>query len=78
MRTTIRIDDNLLKEAKKAAIESNISFTALVELALKEVLYRRNTEKKSPLELVTFKGNGIRHGVDLDDSSALLDIMDGF
>ena len=78
MRTTIRIDDHILKEAKKAAIESNISFTALVEHALKEVLYRRKTEKKSPLELVTFKGNGVRHGVDLDDSSVVLDLMDGF
>ena len=32
---------------------------------------------QSPVYLPTFKVNGLKHGVDLDDSAALLEIMEG-
>jgi Arc/MetJ family transcription regulator len=76
MRTTIRIDDDLLSEAKKMAAESKKSLTALIEDALREVLSRKSGEKYSyPVKLTTFKGNGLQRGVDLDDSASLLDTM---
>ena len=78
MRTTIRIDDHLLKEAKKAAMASNLTLTALIEIALKEKLMKQKTPKeKKSINLVTFKGQGIHPGVDLDDSASLLDLMEG-
>jgi len=76
VRTTIRLDDQLLAEAKRVAAGTGRTFTELVEDALRETLARRHaTERRKPVILRTFKGNGLRPGVDLDDSAALLDLM---
>ncbi len=77
MRTTIRLDDHLLKEAKQVAARTGRTLTALIEDALRETLAR--TEARShrrPVRLRTFRGNGLLPGVDLDDTAALLDLMD--
>ena len=77
MRTTIRLDDALLREAKAVAAASGRTLTELVEDALRETLARRRAGAgRKRLILRTFKGNGLRPGVDLDDSAALLDLMD--
>jgi hypothetical protein len=77
MRTTVNIDDHLLMKAKKIAVSSNSTLSSLVETALKEMLNRRSpTPKKKKIKLVTYRGRGLRHGVDLDDSAALLDLME--
>ena len=77
MRTTVRLDPHLLAEAKKRAAASGTTLTALLEQALRESLARREVKAAArPLRLKTFKGNGLRAGVDLDDSAALLDLMD--
>ncbi len=76
MRTTVRLDEHLLAEAKKHAAESGKTLTSLLEEALRESLSRRKTHAKSkPVRLKTVKGGGVRAGVDLDDSAALLDLM---
>ena len=77
MRTTIRIDDHLLTEAKKIAAERRTTLTEVIEESLREMLARkRKSEKKPPIKLKTYRGNGLQPGVDLDDSAALLDIME--
>jgi hypothetical protein len=77
MRTTIRLDDALLREAKAVAAASGRTLTELVEDALREVLARRRASvDRKRLIPRTFKGTGLRPGVDLDDSAALLDLMD--
>jgi hypothetical protein len=77
MRTTIRLDDALLREAKAVAAASGRTLTELVEDALRESLARRRADAgRRRLILRTFKGRGLRPGVDLDDSAALLDLMD--
>jgi hypothetical protein len=76
MRTTIRIDDQLLAEAKQLAVRTGRTLTAVVEDALREVLNRQRRPDRRAVELTTFGGNGPRPGVDLDDSAALLDLMD--
>ena len=76
MRTTVRLDENLLAEAKKHAAESGKTLTSLLEEALRESLARRKPQLKSkPVRLKTVKGGGVRAGVDLDDSAALLELM---
>jgi hypothetical protein len=77
MRTTIRIDDELLKKAKQLAARSGKSLTAVIEDALRESLARQElSSTREPVHLVTFKGKGLLPGVDLDDSAALLDLME--
>jgi hypothetical protein len=77
-RTTIRLDDPLLAEAKKFAADTGRTLTAVMEDALREVLARRKQpNRRSKLRLTTFAGKGLQPGVDLDDSAALLDRMEG-
>lgn len=77
MRTTIRLRDDLLVEAKKLSAESRTSLTALIEDALKERLARRRKKNdRPPVRLTTFGEGGLQPGVDLDDSAALLDHME--
>jgi hypothetical protein len=77
MRTTIYLPDDLLAQAKKLAAESRTSVTALIEDALKERLARRKRNPKSKaVKLTTYGVGGLLPGVDLDDTSALLDLME--
>jgi hypothetical protein len=78
MRTTVRLDDELLREVKVHAAEQRMTLTAVLEEALRELLARRRQPVDRPrVPLPSFKGQGLQPGVDLDDSSALLDLMEG-
>ncbi len=77
MRTTIRLDERLLVEAKKYAAESGRTLTSVLTDALRETLGRRRAPGKRKLvRLRTVKGNGVRPGVDLDDTASLLEHME--
>ena len=77
MRTTVRLDERLLAEAKKHAAETGRTLTSLLEDALRETLARCKSQSKTkPVRLKTFGGGGIRAGVDLDDNASLLDLME--
>jgi hypothetical protein len=79
MRTTIRLDDHLLAEAKQLAARTGRTLTAVIEDALRQMLARRQqAAARPPVRLPTAPGNGLQPGVDLDDSAALLDLMDSF
>ena len=59
------------------AAESRTTVTALIEQALRERLARRRRQVRSqPVRLTTFGSKGLQPGVDLDDSAALLDLME--
>jgi hypothetical protein len=77
MRTTVRLDPDLLHDAKLAAAEDRTTLTALLERALRELLVRRRQPSSVPrVPLPTFTGDGLQPGVDLDNNAALLDLMD--
>jgi Arc/MetJ family transcription regulator len=76
MRTTIRLDDDLLARAKRAAAERGTTLTALIEDALRRALAPRSGADRSRPPLPTVRGDGLQSGVDLDDTAALLDRMD--
>jgi plasmid stability protein len=77
MRTTIRLDDRLMAAAKRRAAETGRTFTAVVEDALRQSLGPvRTSGKRAPVKLPTVGGRGVRPGVDLNDSAALLDLME--
>ena len=75
MRTTIRLDDALLRRAKATAAASGRSLNDFVADAVRAALASR-PEPARVTELPTFKGHGLRGGVDLDDTGALLDLME--
>jgi hypothetical protein len=76
MRTTIKIEDGLLVEAKTRAAATGRTLNQVVEDALRESFARR-TAVAERLPLPVFRGGGLAPGVDLDDSAALLDLVDG-
>lgn len=77
MRTTIRLDDQLLADAKQLAARTGRTLTAVIEDALREAL-ARSAQPTPPrrFKMPTFRGDGLQPGVDLDDSAALLDMME--
>ena len=74
MRTTLDINDELLKAAKAHAARHGQSLKALVESALREVLHRPPGRDAAP-PLPTFDGHGLQVGVDLTDNALLEDLM---
>lgn len=78
MRTTIRINDRLLAEAKKLAADRGSTLTAVIEDSLRAAVSRHEPRRPpSKFRFPTFKGEGLQPGVDLDDTSTLLDLMEG-
>jgi predicted transcriptional regulator len=79
MRTTIRLDDDLLVEIKQLAARTDRTLTSVIEDALREMLARqKGTKDRLPVKLTTVSGGGLQPGVDLDDSAALLSLMEEF
>jgi len=77
MRTTIRLDDQLLSQAKTIAAETNRSLTAVIEESLRHsISLQQRSPKRRRVRLTTVKGRGLQPGVDLDDTAALLDLME--
>ena len=77
MRTTVRLDDHLLAAAKRRAAESGRTLTSILEEALRAALQRQPARARPrKVALKTVGGTGLRPGVDLDDSAALLDAME--
>ena len=76
MRTTIRLDDDLLRQTKAEAVRTGRTLTAVIEDALRAALARRTRPTPTELDLPTFRGSGLQPGVDLSNNAALLDLME--
>lgn len=77
MRTTVRLDESLMKRAKRKAAEEGTTFTALVEEGLRVVLAEPSDsdEERRPVPISKRQG-GIRPGVDLNSNAALQDLLE--
>lgn len=78
MRTTVRLDDELLAKAKLYAAEHNRTLTSVLEEALREKLLPLALEPKERpwVGLPTSGRKGLLPGIDLDNSAGLLDVME--
>jgi hypothetical protein len=79
MRTTVRLEEGLLEQAKREAERRGMTLTALIEHGLRLAMRRprsigSGTRVKLP---VSRARGGVIAGVDLNDSAALLERMDG-
>ncbi len=79
LRTTVRLEEKLLERARKEAARRGATLTSLIEEGLQLVL--RRPKRPSDRPIVTLPecqaGGGTLPGVDLNDSAALLDRMEG-
>lgn len=80
MRTTVRLDGELLRQVKAEAARRGETMTALIERGLRLVLAgsHRGRGRRPRIRLpVSRATGGTRPGVDLNDSRALLDRLEG-
>jgi len=77
MRTTLDLDDALMKLVRRRAADAGTTITAVIEEALREALVRRRPDDRVySFRWVTTEGR-LRSGVDLNDRDALYDAMEG-
>lgn len=79
MRTTVRLNEGLLRQAKREARKRGQTLTSMIEEGLRLTLARsRPPRHRRRVELpVSSAGGGVAPGVDLDNSAALLDKIEG-
>ena len=78
MRITLNLPDDLVLQAKKAALEADTTLTEIIANALREALLKGcRKQPRRKIKLTTYGEGGTFPGVDLDDTSAVLDLMDG-
>lgn len=78
MRTTINLPDDLILQAKRAALDADTTLTEIIANALREALSKRSRKpQKKRTRLITYGKGGTFPGIDISDSATLLDIMDG-
>ena len=75
----MRFDNGLLEQAKREASRRGETLTALMEQGLRLVLAQCRPAYRRPRVTlpVCRAGGGVLPGVDLTDSAALLDVMEG-
>ena len=77
MRTTLDLEDTLMRAAKRRAAEQGTTLTKVIEEALRRLFHpARLSTTRFKLKLLTKKGRPIR-GVDLADRDALYERMEG-
>ena len=78
MRTTVRLDDALLRQVKQEAARRNQTVTSMIETGLRLVLAQsKSAPRRGPVTLpVCRAGGGVLPGVDLNNSAALLDVIE--
>lgn len=76
MRTTIRLDDALLREAKARAARAGRSLNDFIEDAIRLAVLAPPPDVVAPAIPLFTGGRGLRPGVNLDSNADLLDLMD--
>jgi hypothetical protein len=76
MRTTVDLPPDLLAAAKERAARERRSLSDVLGDAVRSSFARTAIAEQEPIELSTFGGDGLQPGVDLDDSAALIDLME--
>lgn len=75
MRTTILLDDDLALRFRETARSRGQSLGAFLAEAGRAALAPKKTAAP-PFRLITQKGKGVHHGIDLNKTSALLAMED--
>ena len=77
MRTTVDLPPDLLAEAKERAAREGRSLSDVVTDAVRSSFSNATVAGGDRVRLVTFGADGLQPGVDLDDSAALYELMEG-
>ncbi len=77
-RTTVRLPDGLLTQAKRKAAKEGRTLTSLIEEGLRRVIAdnRHSKPAKRVMPRVSKARGGVMPGVDLDDMSSIQEVED--
>jgi hypothetical protein len=77
MRTTVNIPDAILERAKERCRHDGKTLGELLADGLRVMLFQPSgAPANAPTRLRTFRGHGVRSGIDLDSNAAVLDAME--
>lgn len=76
MRTTISLDGNVLRSAKRRARQLGLTLGQLVEVALRREFARSERPANRPVVPVFEGKGGLRPGVDATSMRELLEVLD--
>ena len=78
-RTTVRLEEKLLAEAKLHAARENRTLTSLIEEGLRLAIVKpASPARPKRVDLpVSRRGGGTMPGVDLTNTAGLLDLLEG-
>jgi hypothetical protein len=76
MRTTIDLDDSLLRRLRKAAHEQGVSFRALLRRVIRRGLGDRARGDEGPYVMPSRRLGSVRQGVDLVKALSLADALE--
>ena len=74
VRTTVNLDDELLRRAKERAARQGRTLSEVVSDALRVSLAEQAGPRRE-VTLPTFGGSGLKPGVDLEDKDALAALL---
>ena len=78
MRVTINLPDDLILLARKAAQEADTTVNEVIVDTLRAALSERSGKQlRRDFKIIAYGSGGLLPGADLDNTSALLDLMDG-
>lgn len=76
MRTTITLNDDLYREVKTRAAQQGCTVGSVIEDAIRGLVTRSAVGESTLPDLPTYSGGSVRPGLDLSDTSALMDLLD--
>ena len=77
VQTTIQLDETLIEQATKLARDKGCDLSQFIEETLRDRIAPKPAPLRPPFfRLTTVGGQGLRPGVDLDNSAALLTLME--
>jgi hypothetical protein len=78
MRTTLNLDDRVVRAAKRYAGREGTTLTAVIDMALRQFLAGRPSQSPSDFRLeLKVRATRVRSGVDIADRDGLCDLMEG-
>jgi hypothetical protein len=75
-RTTVRLNDALLDEAKAVAERKGTTLTALIEEGLRWAVAKEDQPRKRIVLRTSSAGGDLRPGIDLNNSAQLWELLD--
>lgn len=76
MRTTVRLNEDLLARLKQYAAQRNRTMASVLEDAVRQLLDRQEPLlPRQTIDLVVFTGDGLMPGIDIDNSRTWKEVL---